>query len=119
MPAGKSSESHAMLYTLVTFVALFLIAAIGAGIYYAKAEEYRVNYEEQKKKVDEVARQEQGSLTKVVGKIVEGKSALGTMEQYLNQMVMAITGQESADLSAAGKVNEVAIQINKLLEGLG
>ena len=119
MPAGKSSESHAMLYTLVTFVALFLIAAIGAGIYYAKAEEYRTQYDEQKKKLDEVAGREQGNLAKIVGKNAEGKSALGTMELYLNQMIMAITGQESADLSAAAKVNEVAIQLNKLLEGLG
>jgi hypothetical protein len=119
MPPGKSSESHAMLYTLVTFVALFLIAAIGAGIYYAKAEEYRANYEEQKKKVDEVAGREQGSLAKIVGKNAEGKSALGTMELYLNQMVKAITGEESADSSAAAKVNGVAIQLNKLLEGLG
>lgn len=119
MPPGKSSESHAMLYTLVTFVALFLIAAIGAGIYYAKAEEYRTQYDEQKKKLDEVAGREQGNLTKIVGKNAEGKSALGTMELYLNQMIKAITGQESADLSAAAKVNEVAIQLNKLLEGLG
>jgi hypothetical protein len=100
-------------------VALFLIAAIGAGLYYAKAEEYRNNYDEQKKKLDEVAGREQGSLAKIVGKNAEGKSALGTMELYLNQMIKAITGQESADLSAAAKVNEVAMQLNKLLEGLG
>ncbi|NLH15153.1 MAG: hypothetical protein GX455_01105 [Phycisphaerae bacterium] len=119
MAAGKSSESHAMLYTLITFVALFLIAAIAAGIYYAKAEEYRTNYDEQKKRLDEVAGREQGNLAKIVGKIADGKSALGMMELYLNQMIKAITGQESADLSAAAKVNEVAIQINKLLDELG
>ncbi len=119
MAAGKSSESHAMLYTLITFVALFLIAAIAAGIYYAKAEEYRTNYDEQKKRLDEVAGREQGNLAKVVGKNAEGKSALGTMELYLNQMIKAISGQESADFNAAAKVNMVAIQINKLLEELG
>jgi hypothetical protein len=39
MPAGKKYQSSAMLYTVVTFVALFIIAAAVAVVYYIKAEE--------------------------------------------------------------------------------
>ncbi len=120
MAAGKPSESNAMLYTLITFVALFLIAAIGAGIYYAKAEEYRTQYEGEKKKLSEVAdSREQGNLTRIVGNIPSGKSALGMMEQYLNNMIKAITGLESTEMNAATKANEAAMQINKLIGQLG
>ena len=39
MPPGKRRQSNAMLYTLITFVGLFIIATTVAVIYYVKAEE--------------------------------------------------------------------------------
>ena len=41
MPARKRQETNAILYALIAFVALFIIAATFAVIYYVRAEEYR------------------------------------------------------------------------------
>ena len=41
MPARRRKQSNAMLYTLITFVGLFIVATTIAVIYYVKAEEYK------------------------------------------------------------------------------
>jgi len=46
MPPGKRRQSNAMLYTLITFVGLFIVATTVAVIYYVKAEELRTTTEE-------------------------------------------------------------------------
>jgi len=38
MPIGKRQQNNAMLYTIIAFVGLFIIAAAVAVIYYVKFE---------------------------------------------------------------------------------
>ena len=42
MPAHRRKQTNAMLYTLITFVGLFIAATTVAVIFYVKAEEYRI-----------------------------------------------------------------------------
>ena len=124
MPAGKPAQSNAMLYTLITFVALFLVAAVAAFIFYLKAEEYRtenINIADDIAKL--AARGENPDA--IVGKRVMPEtgrnqlSYLGTMNQHLNEMISYITGNPPGDAAAAVKVNETKIEINALINAMG
>ena len=117
MPAGKSSESSAMLYTVITFVALFLIATTCAVIFYVKAEDFKTQRDSANNTMSKLANgSEQNSLARLVGKINQGQSALGTMNVHLNDLVSAITGQAGEETPASVKVNDAKIEINEIME---
>jgi len=79
MPAGKS-QTNAMLYTVITFVALFIIATVCAVIFYVKAEDFKTQLNDQSNDMVNIATEkEQRSLTKIIGKKLKGKSYLGTL----------------------------------------
>ena len=118
MPAGKASQSNAMLYTVITFVGLFLIATVCAVVFYVKHEDEVALRKTAEATTNKLANQiEQRGLEKIVGKAVKGKSYLGTMNEYLDTMISRITGKV-ADTTAEAKVNEVALKINELNESL-
>lgn len=121
MAARQGTQSNAMLYTLITFVALFVIATVCAVIFYIKSEEYRTGAETSNAKLDQVAnRSEQGQLIKIVGKPIDNKSYLGTMEQVVNDLYTIILGTEvPADTPATVKFNEVSMVTVSTLEELG
>lgn len=126
MPAGKSADTSATLYAMVTFVVLFLITLTCAIIFYNKSENFRIQEENTAKKIRElVSIREQSRLDKIVGKRLKGKSYLGTMQTYLDDLFSAITGQIPEDASAqtqmrtiGAKVTEAKMQINDTLEFL-
>ena len=45
MPAPRQSQNGAMLYTVITFVSLFIIATVIAVLYYLDAEDTRLQLE--------------------------------------------------------------------------
>lgn len=119
MPAGKSSESSAMLYTVITFVALFLIATTCAVIFYVKAEDFKTQRDASDSTMSALANSsERNSLAKIVGKTAQGKSVLGTMSDHVDSMVKAITGQVADETPAAVKVNDASIEINEIMAAL-
>jgi hypothetical protein len=119
--AQARTQSNAMLYALVTFVALFVAGIVGAVIFYVKSEEYRTQLENNKTETAKIASpQEQGALGKIIGKVESPKSYLGTLNEYYNKLASTITGTVSAeDISAEVKFNDIKTQINKLNESLG
>ena len=91
MPARNRPQSNAMLYTLITFVGLFIIAATTAVIFYVKFEEKITTANEAKRKLDEFAnRREQQNKGKIIGVRQPRKTWLGTMNDYLDKMVFYI-----------------------------
>ena len=109
MAIGKRQQSNTMLYTVITFVALFLIAATFAVIYYVKAEDQRTLADNAQKDLAEmisVSEQRKGT-GKIIGKIPRGKSGLALMIDYLDQMVTMIAGTVPEDTSAEVKVENV------------
>ena len=120
MAARQGTQSNAMLYSLITFVALFIIATVCAVIFYVKSEEYRTNAQDDRAMLDEVARAEKNKLTKVVGKPEKGKSYLGTMEMLVDDLYKTILGKEvPADTPATVKFNEISMATVATLENLG
>ena len=119
MPPGKQSQSNAMLYTVITFVALFIVATTCAVIFYVKAEDYKTQMDTDAATLNKIATStERNSLPKIVGTAKPGKSMLKTMDEFLGEMVKAITGEAGADVPASVKINEANIKINGTVENL-
>jgi hypothetical protein len=116
MAARQTSQSNAMMYALVTFVALFIIATAFAVIYYVKSEEFRTQAELAREDLDSIANTtEKNSVGRIVGTAKEGKSYLGTMQELVNGLYSFILGKEPPeDLPATVKFNEISMAIDAL-----
>ena len=96
MPPGKRRQSNAMLYTLITFVGLFIAATTVAVIYYVKAEELRTRSDDLQEQMDTLAsREEARGIGGIVGTKMSGHSNLGTVVEHLNEMVRLVAGGRS------------------------
>ena len=118
MAARQTSQSNAMMYALVIFVALFIIATVFAVIYYVKSEEFRTQAELAKEDLGSIASPaEKNSLARIVGTANQGKTYLGTMQEIVDRLYSFILGKEpSADLPATVKFNEISMKIKSLNE---
>ncbi len=120
MPPGKASQSNAMLYTVITFVGMFIISTTCAVIFYVKSEEYKIQKDTAISDMDKFARsQERSSVAKLVGKVDGQNSVMSTLLGHIDELVGAVTGDRAEDVSAAEKVNNAKMAINKVLAGLG
>ncbi|MBN1817718.1 MAG: hypothetical protein JW828_10175 [Sedimentisphaerales bacterium] len=123
MPPGKAQQSNAMLYTMITFVALFIIATTCAVIFYVKAEDFKTAQKAMEDRLKIIADPgQQANLSKIVGKTESGQTALGAMAEHVNFLVSVITGEAKDTLEqrgAAEKVNNANMQINKALKAMG
>jgi len=116
MPAGKRRQSNAMLYTLITFVGLFVIATTAAVIYYVKAEELSTRDKERQDETNRLVSQEElRSIGTIVGNRLPGQSNLGTVVGHLDQLVKLVKGGPVRTTSAEVKVAEVRQAIQPLL----
>jgi hypothetical protein len=117
MPAGKRRQSNAMLYTLITFVGLFVVATTAAVIYYVKAEELRTTTKDLQDEMNRmVTAEELRNLGTVVGTRLPGESNLGTVVSHLDQMVELVKGAPVRVTSPEVKVAEVKQTLQPLLE---
>jgi len=106
MPARRRKQSNAMLYTLITFVGLFIATTTVAVIYYVKAEEYRTAQADLQRDIDNLATdRERQALGSIVGAKQPNKTQLGTMVEYLDKAVTLIAGGVAESTSAEVKVN--------------
>jgi hypothetical protein len=108
-----------MLYTLITFVGLFIAATTVAVIYYVKAEDYRTTQADLQNQINELASsRERQTLTlgAIVGTKPGAKSWLGTVVDYLDEMVSVIAGGVPERTSAEVKVNNVNTRVEETLE---
>lgn len=118
--AARAAQSNAMKYSLITFVALFLIAATAAVIFYLKSEEYRTLSQTKTEEAERfVNRSEQSNLAKIVGNADSGKSILGTMNERFNQLFTFIAGQPQTEMPATVKANQISMAIDSLNKLLG
>ena len=120
MPAGKKPQTDPMLHYLITFVGLFLVATTFAIICYIKIEDYRTIAETSKSQLEQMATpaEQRKGLGKIVGRIPRGKSALGTMVDYLDQMVYLIIGGFPEDTSAEVKIDTAGRKVEETLKQL-
>ena len=85
MPPGKRRQSNAMLYTLITFVGLFIIATTVAVIYYVKAEELRTTTQEAQDELNDMATAEEvRTVGATVGAKLPGQSKAAKVKQLVS-----------------------------------
>ncbi len=113
MPARRRKQSNAMLYTLITFVGLFIATTTVAVIYYVKAEEYKTGEADLQRDIDNLAtdRERQG-LGTIIGTKQPGKTWLGTMVDYFDKTVSLVAGGVAEPTSAEVKVNNSNTEVS-------
>lgn len=118
MPARRRKQSNAMLYTLITFVGLFIASTTVAVIYYVKAEENRTNLEEAERNIAEFASdREQQATGAIVGAKAGRDTWLGTMVGHLNHTISLVRGgvpeeSVSAEVKVANADTDVLSAMN-------
>jgi hypothetical protein len=119
--AQARTQSNAMLYALITFVALFIVGVVCAIVFYVKSEEYRTQLENNRAETLKIANiREQGALGKIVGKTEPPATYLGTLSDFYNKLITVVTGVvQTEDVSADVKFNDITLEIEKLGKLLG
>lgn len=116
MPPGKRRQSNAMLYTLITFVGLFIVATTVAVIYYVKAEELRTTTADAQSELAEMASSDEVRLVgELVGAKESGESNLGTLLRRFDQMTGLVLGQPVQTTSAEVKVSNAVDAVTALM----
>ncbi len=116
MPAGKRQQSNTMLYAVVVFVALFIIATTVAVIFYVKFEEQRTIAAKAQKQTDELATSaELRKIGNIVGQKQRQKSWLATMSDNLDKAAYLIIGGTPEETSADVKVKTAHQQAKETL----
>lgn len=116
MPARRRKQSNAMLYTLITFVGLFIITTTIAVIYYVDAEDNRTRLADMQNQIDELAdSRELNALGTIVGTKASRKTWLGTMVEHLDETASRIVGGVPETTSAEAKVNDVKTKVGNAL----
>jgi hypothetical protein len=106
MPARRRKQSNAMLYTLITFVGLFIATTTVAVIYYVKAEEYNNRRADLQHEMDNIATdRERQALGSIIGTKQPGKTWLATMVDYFDKTTTLIAGGVAEPTSAEVKLN--------------
>jgi len=120
MVAAKRQQTNTVLYTLITFIALFIISITFAVVYYVKFEEQRKIATEAKENLNSVASEAQMriGLTQIVGSIPPRTSGLQVMVELFDQLVTTIIGGPISNISAELKVENVKNKVNDALRPL-
>jgi len=117
MPARRRKQSNAMLYTLITFVGLFIATTTVAVIYYVKAEEYKTGEADLQRDIDNLATdRERQALGTIVGTKQPNKTWLGTMVDYFDTTVSLVAGGVAEPTSAEVKVNNSNTEVSNALK---
>lgn len=107
MPARNRPQSNAMLYTLITFVGLFIIAAAAAVIFYVKFEDRRTTANQSKRELEEFANKDERQRISTLVGTREGRTWLRTMVYHLDTVVSLVKGGPPGDKRAEDKVKDV------------
>jgi hypothetical protein len=117
MPARRRKQSNAMLYTLITFVGLFIATTTVAVIYYVKAEEYRNAQTDLQRELDNFATdRERNNLGNIVGAKLPNKTWLATMADYFDTTVSLVAGGVAEPTSAEVKTNNSKTAVSDALK---
>jgi hypothetical protein len=119
MSPVRRDQSNAGVYALITFVALFLVAAVAAIVLYIKFEDQRTKANDLAQQKNELASESQFQKRGArIGTLKRGQTYLGKMTDYFEQMVALIIGAPLDETSADVRVETVARELDETLETL-
>lgn len=108
-----------MLYTVVTFVFLFIVSTVLAVVFYLQTEKHRTKATTLQNQMDDLATaSEIQRIGAIVGAKQQRKSRLGTMVDYLDETVSLIVGGLPEDTSAEVKVDTANKKVKDTLDML-
>jgi hypothetical protein len=108
MAVARQGQSNTMLYTVITFVALFLVAAICAVIFYIKAEDWRNESLANQQEMSELATPSQvRNLPTLIGPKNRNESRVAQLLGYIDRLYALFVGIAPRDTSAEVKLGEV------------
>jgi hypothetical protein len=116
-PPRRRKQSNAMLYTLITFIGLFIASTTIAVIYYVKAEEHRTTLVELQNDLEDYAndRERQTGMGNIIGARPGNQSWLGTLTDYFDQAIVTIVGGVPEPTSAQVKVDNANTKVEEAL----
>ena len=121
MPARRRKQSNAMLYTLITFVGLFIATTTVAVIYYVKAEEYKNGRADLQRDIDNIATdRERQAFGSIIGTKLPNKTWIATFVDYFNKTVVLISGGVAEPTSAEvnyNNSNTAFANVQKMAQG--
>lgn len=104
MAVSRQDQSNVMLYTAITFVALFLIAAVVGVVFYIKAEDWHTQFSQSQQNLSEIANSSEVSgVGNLIGQKVQGSSRVGQLLGYLDSLYKMDTGLAPGQTSAEAK----------------
>jgi hypothetical protein len=105
-----------MLYTLIAFIGLFVIATTVAVIYYVRAEEMRTDIRDLESQMSDLASSDELlELDARVGTKLPGESRLGTMMAHLDQTIQLVKGGPVQDTTAEVKAGNARQDVARVL----
>jgi len=117
MPAHRRKQSNAMLYTLVTFVGLFIATTTIAVIYYVKAQEHQGNFDDAQRELNSYANdRERQAVGTTIGTKQGQSSWLGTAVNYLDQAIIMVVGGTVEPTTAEVKIKNAMTKLAAALE---
>jgi len=119
MALARQTQSSTMLYTVITFVALFIIAAILAVIFYLKSEDWRDQYRTSQRDTAEIASENQvRNIGSLVGQKERNQSRLSQLLGYIDQLYVMFVGIQPQETSAEVKILEMQAKYKDVLAKL-
>jgi len=116
MPPRKRQQSNAMLYTLIAFVGLFIIATTFAVVYYVKAEDFRTREAAAQADRDVLANSaERGKLGSIVGAKANNETWIGKLAEHFDRSIALATGSVPQNTSAEVKVSTALQDVQSVL----
>ncbi|MGA2916731.1 MAG: hypothetical protein ABSE89_11965 [Sedimentisphaerales bacterium] len=119
MAVARQEQSGTMLYTVITFVALFIVSAVLAVVFYLKSEDWRDQYTKVQQDAADIASQsEVRNIGTLVGQKERNHSRLGQVLGYIDQLYVMLVGIAPQETSAEVKVTEIQADYNDILAKL-
>jgi len=116
MPAPRRSQSNAMLYTVVVFVGISIIASVIAVVFYIKYEDQQANLRQAQSNFSEMASdQDWRRIASIVGEKKTRENYFAKTNDYLDQTLILLTGGPLDDTSAQEKVASAVADVNKII----
>jgi hypothetical protein len=116
MPAGKRQQSNTVLYTLIIFVAFFIVSTVFAVIFYTKSEDYKASLMSLESETsDIVAASERSKMSTLVGAKASG-SYMNTLIGFHDRATQILLGSPVATTTAEAKLEKMEIAVAKCVE---
>lgn len=116
MPAGKRQQSNTVLYTLIIFVAFFIVSTVFAVVFYTKSEDYKANLLSlQNEYNDIVSTSERGKMSTLVGAKSSG-SYMNTLISFHDRATQILLGSPVPSTTAEAKIEKMEIAVAKCID---